>query len=61
MKKKITIRIQEDGSMSVEASGYEHGACLNALKDIEKLFGSHDGEIKMKKEGEHHVTVKDNA
>ena len=47
--KTIKIKISEDGSLSIETSGYSGGKCLDALKDIESLFGKAE-EIEMKKE-----------
>lgn len=51
--KEIKIKISEDGSLSIETIGYEGGKCLDALKDIEKMFGK-ASDVKMKNEDSHH-------
>ena len=47
--KTIKIKVSDDGSLSIETSGYTGGKCLDALKDIEALFGK-ASDIEMKKE-----------
>lgn len=51
--KTIKIKISEIGELKIETDGYEGGKCLDALKDIEELFGK-ASDIKMKNEGAHH-------
>lgn len=39
MRKRIEIEHFEDGSVKVEAYGFEGGTCINATKEIEGLHG----------------------
>lgn len=47
--KKITITIQKDGGLSIEADGFSDKTCLNHLKILEDLFGE-ASDVKLKPE-----------
>lgn len=46
---KITITIQKDGGLSIEADGFSDKTCLDHLKILEDLFGE-ASDVKLKKE-----------
>jgi hypothetical protein len=55
MRKTIEIKVEMDGSFKIEASGYPDSTCLDALKELEAIFGK-ASKIEMKQEArKHHV------
>jgi hypothetical protein len=53
--KKIIINILPDGSLNIEADGFEDSTCLTALKELEKHIGT-VSDLKFKPEA-HKVPV----
>lgn len=52
--REIEVTVNEDGSISVEAVGFKDASCLDALKQLEELFGK-ASEVKLKPEARHKV------
>jgi hypothetical protein len=54
--KTIEIKVEMDGSFKIEASGYPDATCLDALKELEQIFGK-ASKVELKREGakKHHV------
>ena len=52
--KTITIEVQADGSLKIDANGFQDAMCLESLKDLESLFGKAEN-VRMKPEARRNV------
>jgi hypothetical protein len=53
MAKEIEVVVNPDGSVSIEALGFEGKACEDATRELEKLLGD---ELESKRKAEYYRT-----